>query len=87
LTTICAPGSNIYNCFPNNSYKVSDGTSMASPVVAGAVALMKSVSPNLSNSQIIQILKSTGKPIGNGNAGSLIQIDKAVAAAKSMGHN
>ena len=84
MTTICAPGSRIYNCYPNNTYQYSDGTSMASPVVAGAVALMKSVSPNLSNTQIIQILKTTGKPFGNGSMGAMLQIDKALAAARSM---
>ena len=84
MTTICAPGSRIYNSYPNNTYQYSDGTSMASPVVAGAVALMKSVSPNLSNTQIIQILKYTGKPFGNGSVGAMLQIDKAVEAARSM---
>jgi hypothetical protein len=83
LTTICAPGTSIYNCFPNNNYSYLDGTSMASPVVAGAVALMKSVNPGLKNKEIIEILKSTGRPINNNNIGSLIQIDKAVNAAKT----
>jgi hypothetical protein len=84
LTTICAPGSKIYNCYPNNTYQFLDGTSMAAPIVAGAVALMKSVNPNLKNRDIINILKSTGKPLGDNKIGSMLQIDKALEAARNI---
>jgi subtilisin family serine protease len=35
-----APGTSIYSTYPTNSYSTSTGTSMASPHVAGAIALM-----------------------------------------------
>gem|GEM_PF-5332671 len=35
-----APGSSIFNCFPNNRLDAISGTSMASPHVAGACALL-----------------------------------------------
>ncbi len=35
-----APGTNIYNTVPGNGYDYKTGTSMASPTVAGAIALM-----------------------------------------------
>ena len=48
------------------------GTSAAAPIVAGVVALMKSVNPCLSVSQINDILKNTAEKVGgydyNGNA-------------------
>ena len=40
---------------------VSLGTSFATPMVAGTVALMLSTAPNLTNAQVIGILKSTAR--------------------------
>ena len=67
-----------------NKFGFLDGTSMAAPIVTGAVALMKSVNPNLKNIDIIRILKNTSKPLVDQNIGSLIQIDKAVMSAASF---
>jgi serine protease len=41
---------------------VSLGTSFATPMVAGTVALMLSTAPNLTNAQVINILRSTARP-------------------------
>ena len=43
----------------NPTFAYMDGTSMATPVVSGVVALMKSVNPALSNDEIERILKET----------------------------
>jgi subtilisin family serine protease len=42
---IGAPGTNIYSTFPNNAYGNNTGTSMASPQVAGVIALMYAAMP------------------------------------------
>jgi serine protease len=44
------------------TYGKEEGTSMASPVAAGVVALMYSVRPSLTDDQVWNILSSTAKP-------------------------
>ncbi|MBK8955959.1 MAG: S8 family peptidase [Saprospiraceae bacterium] len=58
-----APGVQIYSTMPNQSYAHEQGTSMASPVVAGVAALLRSYFPELTAKQVRKIiLKSTAKP-------------------------
>jgi subtilisin family serine protease len=51
-----APGVNIISLFPENAYKMGDGTSYSGPVVAGVAALVWSYFPDLSAHQIKEIL-------------------------------
>ncbi len=60
---IFAPGMEIYATVPNNKYKMQQGTSMASPNVAGVAALIRSYYPTLSAKQVKQILMDSGTPI------------------------
>ena len=57
---VFAPGVQIYSTIPNNSYEYFDGTSMASPEVAGVAALIRSYYPKLSASQVKHILMNSG---------------------------
>ncbi|MBD1858026.1 MULTISPECIES: S8 family peptidase [Leptolyngbya] len=59
LPYIVAPGVNIYSTVPNGNYASENGTSMAAPHVAGVIALMLSANPNLTPTQIRQILTQT----------------------------
>ncbi|MBR2742025.1 MAG: S8 family peptidase [Clostridia bacterium] len=38
---VCAAGTNIYSCYKGNAYAVLSGTSMATPVITGAIALLQ----------------------------------------------
>lgn len=44
---ICAPGKNMYSCLPGNEYGYKSGTSMAAPMVAGALSLLHAKNPSL----------------------------------------
>ena len=48
------------------SYAEYQGTSMATPHVAGIVALMKSVNPNMSAAQVEKTLKDTSRAVNGG---------------------
>ena len=81
-TTISAPGVDIVSTVGNDEYTTMSGTSMAAPIVSGAVALMKSIDPSITTKRIIQILKATGLPT-TGDIGNLIQLDKALEMVKN----
>ena len=71
---IAAPGTDIYSTIPTSSYGTMSGTSMATPMVASAVAVMRAVKPNISAKEIKETLCSssdklsalTGKVISGG---------------------
>lgn len=57
---IAAPGKNIYSTIPKNQYKSLNGTSMATPYVAAALAMLKSFDPELTTKEAFSILNETG---------------------------
>ncbi|MGC8944010.1 MAG: S8 family serine peptidase [Caldisericia bacterium] len=58
---VSAPGGYIYSTVPDGGYAVYSGTSMASPHVAGAAALMLEKDPTLKPEEIKNILMTTSK--------------------------
>ena len=61
---ISAPGEDIWSTVPGNSYESWGGTSMATPVVCGVIALMLSANPGLTVGQVKDILYSTADDLG-----------------------
>lgn len=60
VVDVMAPGVNIYSTWLNSGYNTISGTSMASPHVAGAAALYKSLNPSATPSAVATYLKSNG---------------------------
>jgi cell wall-associated protease len=60
---VFAPGVKIYASTPNNTYQFLQGTSMASPNVAGVAALIRSYYPTLTAKQVKHILMESGTAI------------------------
>ncbi|MEM9818569.1 MAG: S8 family peptidase, partial [Cyanobacteria bacterium P01_D01_bin.6] len=53
---VVAPGVDIFSTTPNDTYGFKNGTSMATPHVAGVVALMLSANPDLTHEQVQDII-------------------------------
>jgi len=71
---VAAPGVNIYSTYPGNSYKTLQGTSMATPYVAGILGVMKAYNPTITAQQAYEILNLTGLSTNNTPAtGKFIQ--------------
>ena len=58
---LTAPGVQIYSTWKDGGYATEDGTSMASPHVAGVAALVRSANPALGPAEIRDLLIGTGE--------------------------
>ncbi len=61
---VVAPGFEVNSTTPSNNYQSYSGTSMAAPHVAGVAALVLSANPNLTPSQVEEIITQTANPAG-----------------------
>jgi len=78
---LLAPGTGIYSSVLGGAFASHNGTSMASPHVAGAFAVLNQADPTASVSTLQAALESTGVPVTDGRNGlvrSRIQVDDAV---------
>ena len=62
--TLVAPGNSICTISPDSSYISASGTSFASPQVVGAAILVWSLAPNLSSSEVRDILIQSAEDLG-----------------------
>jgi thermitase len=63
---IAAPGRGIYSTVPGGGFGAKSGTSMATPMVSGAAALVWGESPDLSRDQLVERLVGAGDRTGCG---------------------
>ena len=61
---VAAPGVGIYSTWRNGGYTWLDGTSMATPHVAGLAALLWSLDPSLTHDEVRDIIQSTADDLG-----------------------
>ena len=59
---VFAPGKDIYSTVPGSKYENNSGTSMASPVVTGVAAVLKSYFPKLTYADIKRIILQSATP-------------------------
>jgi subtilisin family serine protease len=88
---LVAPGENILSALPGGGYGRLDGTSMATPQVAGVAALMWSANPALRGdvASTVDLLRRTAAPASAGRCGAAADVgagrvdaQRAVAAAE-----
>ncbi|MFP4380136.1 MAG: S8 family serine peptidase [Candidatus Sumerlaeia bacterium] len=60
---IAAPGTDILSTYPDNSYETLSGTSMACPHVSGVAALILSLNPEASYSQVKDWILDSATPL------------------------
>ncbi|MFE6734256.1 S8 family serine peptidase [Microbacterium sp. NPDC057650] len=80
---VAAPGSRIASTVPGGGWAYMSGTSMASPHVAGVLALMKSAHPELTPAQMVQKLRSDA----TSTACSAPQYDEGAACVGTTAQN
>jgi serine protease len=90
LTTVDlgAPGTDVLSTIPGNAYATFSGTSMATPHVTGAAALVLSINDTLSVTELKQILMDTGDPTaamaGRTVSGKRLNVAAALAEANPI---
>jgi subtilisin family serine protease len=81
---LAAPGVSIFSTVPGNSYASYSGTSMATPHVTGAVALLAAANPDATAAEIRSAILSSTTPLtalqGKVATGGLLNVNAAVGA-------
>jgi subtilisin family serine protease len=83
-----APGDNVYSTWLGSTYMYDSGTSMATPHVAGAVAMVYALNPTFTYQQVKYRILSTVRPIpsmaGITVSGGILDLAEAIAPGSTM---
>jgi subtilisin family serine protease len=80
-TGIAAPGDEILSTLPGGAYGTLSGTSMATPLVAAAAALVRQHCPGDTAAQVVGRLESSARDLGRAGPDTLYGYGKLDAAA------
>jgi uncharacterized repeat protein (TIGR01451 family) len=72
ITTVFAPGDNIYSAVPGTATQPKSGTSMSAPHVAGAIAVLKQINPAMSVNALVSLLATNGPLVTDQRTGGFI---------------
>jgi subtilisin family serine protease len=61
---VAAPGVSIYTTANGGGYRSASGTSFSAPIVSGLAALIISVNPNFTNSQVVDLIRNNADDMG-----------------------
>ena len=88
---LAAPGENIWSTYPGGLYNISSGTSMATPHVAGAAALLASMDPTLTvpaiKSLLLDNVDQSQRWAGRVVSGGRLNVFQAASAVGSVTPN
>ncbi|WP_442603730.1 S8 family peptidase [Paenibacillus sp. KN14-4R] len=84
---VAAPGVSIASTYPPHQYAALSGTSMACPHVTALAAMIRSINPNLRNTEVMDIIRNTAQDLGAAGkdpqyGSGLINVANAVRAAQ-----
>lgn len=86
---VAAPSEELVGATPGNGYVLWDGTSGASPIVAGVAALVRAAHPELSATDVINRIVSTARPAGVSGVDPIYGhglLDAAAAVTETVPH-
>nr|WP_249420023.1 S8 family serine peptidase [Rhabdothermincola salaria] len=86
LTTLLAPGQSIDSSWPVAGFTLMSGTSMATPMVSGAVALLRQADPLVALDDVVDRLRTTGSLVATSFSSTglpRIQLDAALLGVPS----